>query len=260
MHKVPDLLCQVQVRRHPLGVDATVKDEEPGSYPSCAACELEMAKRVCITERGKGSRACPTLTREDLLEDADKELQLPENLEFARQASIQEAACYANRHQRPYIMQPTKTRMVEICEFAVKMGYSRLGLAFCIGLLREAQTVDGILKDRGFEVVSVLCKAGRRPKASIGLTDEQQIFRGTDEAMCNPIYQARILNHEGTEFNILLGLCVGHDSLFFKYAEAPTTVLAVKDRVTGHNPLAAIYLAETYYRKVRFREGEDLTR
>ena len=58
--------------------------------------------------------------------------------------------------------------------------------------------------------------------------------------MCNPIYQAKLLNHEKTDFNILLGLCVGHDSLFFKFAEAPTTVLAVKDRVTGHNPLAAI--------------------
>ena len=58
------------------------------------------------------------------------------------------------------------------------------------------------------------------------------------------------MNQARTEFNVLLGLCVGHDSLFFKFAEAPTTVLAVKDRVTGHNPLAAIYLHETYYRKI----------
>jgi len=49
----------------------------------------------------------------------------------------------------------------------------------------------------------------------------------------------------------LLGLCVGHDSLFFRYAEAPTTVLAVKDRGTGHNPMAAIYLADSYYIKIR---------
>jgi len=33
-------------------------------------------------------------------------------------------------------------------------------------------------------------------------------------------------------------------------AEAPTTVLAVKDRVTGHNSLAAIYLSGTYYQKL----------
>ena len=69
--------------------------------------------------------------------------------------------------------------------------------------------------------------------------------------MCNPIFQAKLLNREKTQFNVLLGLCVGHDSLFFKYAEAPTTVLAVKDRVTGHNPLAAIYLSDSYYRKIK---------
>ena len=69
--------------------------------------------------------------------------------------------------------------------------------------------------------------------------------------MCNPVYQAKLFNHEKTDFNVLLGLCVVHDSLFFKYAEAPTTVLAVKDRVTGHNPLAAVYQADSYYRKVR---------
>ena len=77
--------------------------------------------------------------------------------------------------------------------------------------------------------------------------------------MCNPIYQAKILNKAKTEFNILLGLCVGHDSLFFKYAKAPTTVLAVKDRVTGHNPLAAIYLSHSYYRKIRLPAGRRRT-
>lgn len=56
---------------------------------------------------------------------------------------------------------------------------------------------------------------------------------------------------QGTQKKILLGLCVGHDSLFFKYSEAPTTVLAVKDRVTGHNPMAPIYLSESYYRKIK---------
>jgi uncharacterized metal-binding protein len=65
--------------------------------------------------------------------------------------------------------------------------------------------------------------------------------------MCNPILQAMIANDAGTDFNIVLGLCVGHDSLFFRHAKAPSTVLAVKDRVTGHNPLACIYLSGNYY-------------
>ena len=219
--------------------------------PDCASCGHESPKKICMNDEGLSSKGCPTLAYDDVFAEADKEYDHLEVREFAKQASRQEAACYANRHQRPYVMQPTKTRIVEIYEFAEKMKYQRLGLAFCVGLSKEAEIVESILKDRGFEVISVLCKAGRTSKVRIGIQDEDKIHQGTDESMCNPIYQAKLLNHEKTELNILLGLCVGHDSIFFKYAEAPTTVLAVKDRVTGHNPLAAIYLSETYYRKIK---------
>ncbi|MCP4711922.1 MAG: DUF1847 domain-containing protein, partial [Planctomycetes bacterium] len=41
--------------------------------------------------------------------------------------------------------------------------------------------------------------------------------------------------------NVLCGLCVGHDSIFYKASEAPVTTLIAKDRVLGHNPVAAIY-------------------
>jgi uncharacterized metal-binding protein len=209
------------------------------------------AKRACMIRDGKGSKNCPTHKCENILTEANKEYDTADTLKFAYTASIQEADCYANRDQKPYIMQPTKTRMVEICEFAEKMDYQRLGLAFCIGLAKEAGIVEQILVDRGFKVVSVLCKAGRTPKEMIGIKDKDKIYRGTDEAMCNPIFQAKLLNHSKTDFNIVLGLCVGHDSLFFQNSQAPATVLAVKDRVTGHNPLAAIYLSDSYYRKIR---------
>ena len=219
--------------------------------PDCAACDLPTFDRACVAEAGKSSKGCPTFSRKRVLEEANKEYEAADVLEFARQASMQESECYANRHERPYVMQPTKTRMVEICEFAKKMRYTRLGLAFCLGLAKEAGVVEEILKKKGFEVISVLCKAGRTKKEELGLKEEHKIFQGKPESMCNPIYQAKLLNHEKTDFNILLGLCVGHDSLFFKFAEAPTTVLAVKDRVTGHNPLAAIYLSGTYYQKLK---------
>ena len=222
--------------------------------PTCALCGYEMAEKVCVKQEGKGGNGCPTLLEKEVLGQANQEYDLPDIRNFARNASIQEAECYANRDQRPYIMQHTKTRIVEICEFAKKMEYQRLGLAFCVGLAKEARLVTEILESHGFDVVSVLCKAGRTTKDLIGLEESEMIFQGTDEAMCNPVYQAKLLNHEKTEFNILLGLCVGHDSLFFKYADAPTTVLAVKDRVTGHNPLAAVYLSESYYRKTRHPE------
>jgi uncharacterized metal-binding protein len=52
-----------------------------------------------------------------------------------------------------------------------------------------------------------------------------------------------ILNTEKTDLNVILGLCIGHDTVFTKYSEAPVTTLAVKDRVLAHNPLGAIYSA-----------------
>lgn len=226
-------------------------DSKISAMSRCARCGLETPERICMATDGKGSKNCPTLLQKDTLADANREYKNAETYDFARQASIQEAECYANRGQQPYVMQPSKTRLVEIYEFADKMGYKRLGLAFCIGLAKEAQIVEQIIQDRGFEVVSVLCKAGRTPKELIGITDRDKIYRGTDEAMCNPVFQAKLLNRAQTELNILLGLCVGHDSLFFKHAQAPTTVLAVKDRVTGHNPLAAVYLSDSYYRKIK---------
>ena len=69
------------------------------------------------------------------------------------------------------------------------------------------------------------------------------------EAMCNPAAQAMLLNKEQTELNIILGLCVGHDTLFIKNSDAPITVLTVKDRVTGHNPLAAVYASHYFESK-----------
>ncbi|MEJ5377261.1 MAG: DUF1847 domain-containing protein [bacterium] len=226
-------------------------DKKTQVLPSCAHCDEDTSSRACRVKGGPGAKGCPTHLNKEVLKRAISCYEDPETKEFARQASRQEAECYANRHQSPYIMQPTKPRIVEICEFGKKMGYQRLGLAFCIGLAQEARIVSEILEVHGFEVVSVVCKAGRTPKEIIGIQDEEKIYRNTDESMCNPIYQAMLLNEKKTHMNVLLGLCVGHDSLFFKYAQAPTTVLAVKDRVTGHNPLAAIYLAGSYYRRLK---------
>jgi len=77
------------------------------------------------------------------------------------------------------------------------------------------------------------------------------------EPICNPIAQAEVINAEGVDLAVQLGLCVGHDSLFIKYCRVPTTVLAVKDRVLGHNPLAAVYLSKgPYYSRLRASSDE----
>jgi len=222
--------------------------------PACASCQVKMFEKICVKEKGLGSKGCPSLTRQEVLQAANQEYENEDVCEFARMASIQEADAYANRCGNSYVMQPQKTRIVEICEFSRKMGFKRLGLAFCGGLAHEAGLVESIFRKWDFEVISIMCKAGRTPKELIGVETRDTIFLDTNEAMCNPIFQAKLLNNEKTEFNILLGLCVGHDSLFFKYAEAPTTVLAVKDRVLGHNPLAAVYLSDSYYARVKHKD------
>ena len=92
-------------------------------------------------------------------------------------------------------------------------------------------------------------------KSRIGLKPEEKISKSDRfEAMCNPIAQAEILNNAKTDFNILIGLCVGHDSLFLKNVEALTTELVVKDRVTGHNPVAVLYSGGPYYRRIHRKE------
>ncbi len=225
--------------------------EKKKFYPACAACDLQVPERACFTKKGKGYKGCPTLTRKNVLKAANKDYATADVKNFAHNASVQEAECYVNRDQKPYVMQPSKTRIVEICEFAKKMDYKRLGLAFCLGLSKEAKVVEEILITHGFEVVSVCCKAGNTSKDLIGISDDEKVYKGTDEAMCNPIFQAKAMEADQVEFNVLLGLCVGHDTLFFQHSKIPTTVLAVKDRVTGHNPLAAIYQSESYYRKIK---------
>jgi len=223
------------------------KTQKKKTGSNCALCSIELRQRICINPEGRPSTNCPTVSAKNTVEKARKEYQRPENYEFARNASIQEGECYADRDRKPYTMHPVKPRILEIAEFAKKMGYRRLGLAFCAGLAREAEKVANFYEKKGFEIVSIICKAGCIPKEEIGIKDEEKIFRGEHESMCNPIFQAMMANEAYVDFNILLGLCVGHDSLFLKYAKAPSTVLAVKDRVTGHNPLAALYLLDGYY-------------
>lgn len=220
------------------------------AHAHCADCTIPTRAKSCLNPQGKGIKGCPTLNKRSLAEETREEYRKEEIAEFARQASIQEGECYAHRDQQPYILHPTKTRIEEICEFAHRMGYTRLGLAYCVGLAAEASSVVRILEAHGFEVISVICKVGSIPKEEIGIRETEKIRIGRYESMCNPILQAQIINDAATHFNIALGLCVGHDSLFFRYADAPTTVLAVKDRVSGHNPLGPIYTSGSYYARL----------
>lgn len=131
----------------------------------------------------------------------------------------------------------SQTRLEEIIEFAQRAGYTRLGLAFCIGLAEEAAFVAKVL-EKHFKVDSVCCKMSGLNKDEHGMS---KIKPDQFEVACNPIGQAQMLNRAKTELNIQMGLCLGHDILFQKYCEAPVTVLVVKDRALANNPMGVAY-------------------
>jgi len=178
---------------------------------------------------------CPMQDHQELYEEALQEYQKTEINNLSYNAAIVEATGYC-----------IWTRIEEIMEFSRRANFNKLGLAFCVGLRKEARQVAKIFDNAGFNLSSVACKTGSYAKERLGISDSQKVRPGQFEPICNPIAQAKLLNEAGTQLNVLLGLCVGHDTLFIRYSSAPVTVLAVKDRVLAHNPLGAIY-AENFF-------------
>ena len=208
----------------------------------CAICGV----RACSQEPGSVPYPsfCPMAGDGQALSEARAEYEDDETRALAQAAARTEAAGYCK-----------EPRVEEIMNFARRLGVDRLGIASCVGLLHEARLLQEILQANGFEVFSVCCKVGSIPKEEIGLADGEKIRPGQFEALCNPIGQAKLLNEAGTGLNVVVGLCVGHDSLFFRHSEAPVTVLVAKDRVTGHNPAAVLYTSHSYYRRLREGQG-----
>lgn len=139
------------------------------------------------------------------------------------------------------------TRVEETIEFAKKMKFKKIGIATCLTLSKESGVLAKIFRKNGFDVISTGCKVGMVSKTKIGIPKEY-VSQGPNT--CNPVLQAQILNRAETDFNIVMGLCVGHDSLFYKYAEALTTTMVVKDIITGHNPVAPLYTCHSFYKKL----------
>lgn len=126
---------------------------------------------------------------------------------------------------------PGASRAEEIVAFVRAAGYRRVGIANCVGVTREAEAFERMLADC-CEVTRVDCKVSGIPHAAF--------VEGKGGTACNPVGQAEVLKDAGTELNVAMGLCLGHDLLFAKHSAAPVTTLVVKDRVHGHNPIAAL--------------------
>jgi len=183
---------------------------------------------------------CPAPRYEAVLEEV--------RATYVEDSSTRDMAVHAARTEAAGYCRDT--RIEEIISYAKRIGAEHVGIACCVGTQHEARLAQKILEAGGLRVSSVACKVGSIPKEEVGLTDAEKVRPGEHEVLCNPIAQARLLDEAGTGLNVVIGLCVGHDSLFFRHSKAPATVLLVKDRVTGHNPAAALYTSHSYYERL----------
>ena len=107
------------------------------------------------------------------------------------------------------------TRVEEFMEFSRRIGARKIGIATCVGLINESRILSKILRFNGFEVYGVACKVGAVDKKAIGIGQEFIMKEG--ESICNPILQAKLLEKAGTELNVVIGLCLGHNSVVCLY-------------------------------------------
>jgi uncharacterized metal-binding protein len=229
--------------------------DERTLVPDCASCAAVQRKKGtthCWSEPAAAPAApgaCPTRAHaETVAATLPGYLDGGGDARLARVAATVEGLCYekvgdGSIHAR-------WTRVEDTLAFARLMGWRRIGIATCIGLLEETARLEEILRAQGLEPISVCCKVGSVDKERLGVPDAEKVRPGTFEPACNPVAQARILNEIGTEMNVIVGLCVGHDMLFSKHSAAPVTTLVAKDRVTGHNPAAVLYGQNFYYRRL----------
>lgn len=193
---------------------------------NCEACDFEHLPKICPTRENE--------------QDRFKNMYSEEDKKIAHAAALTEAAGYC-RH----------TRLEETMAFAYRMGYKKIGIGFCVGLSREAAALAKVLRENGFEVEAVSCKCGSVSKEFIGVRPDEFVDKGEPfEVMCNPAGQAELLCEKGVDLCVILGLCVGHDTLFIKHSSAPVTVLSSKDRALAHNPMSALYLMDSYLKRV----------
>ena len=133
--------------------------------------------------------------------------------------------------------EPQLCRISELVYFCLDMNYSRLGVAFCYELMEATQKLVGIL-NRFFSVLPVCCKiVSNSDRIKPSFPEEKKKVRH----LCNPQAQADVLNHWGSDLNVMIGLCVGADCLFNQASKAPVTTLFVKDKSLANNPIGALY-------------------
>lgn len=188
---------------------------------------LDCATSSCAKAKGDYPAFCPTkaMTEQEKVESVQAYRDDELALSVMRAASATGARAFSDH----------LCRVEEIMDFCRRMGYRKIGVAACSGLAAEARLFAKVLRVHGFEVYGIACKVGAVSRASLEAAESCCDF---GLVSCNPLMQAKMLNEADVDINVVIGLCVGHDALFYKHADAPCTTLVTKDRALANNAAA----------------------
>ena len=171
---------------------------------------------------------CPTLARPELTRDIG-------TYRMADRAHLMQVADAA-----PFTPAPERRkrdRVEELVFYAKERGLERIGVAFCVSMTKEAQELARVLEAEGLHAELACCRLGAVDYDEIGL---EKAHPERFAAICNPVAQARLLNAQGAQLIVQMGLCLGHDLILQEEAKVPVTTLVVKDRVHDHDPIRAL--------------------
>jgi uncharacterized metal-binding protein len=193
---------------------------------ACATCHTAASFRGECARMPEG---CPTLARPTLTKDMASYRE-PERAQIMR---VADAAPFTPQREK-------RSRVEELIFFAQQRGLTRVGVAFCVSMTKEAQALARVLETAGLHAELACCRVGAVDVSELGLEKAHpERFAST----CNPVAQARLLDEQRVELIVQLGLCLGHDLILQEEAKAPVTTLVVKDRVFDHDPITALRAA-----------------
>ncbi len=200
-----------------------VGGKRPPEEMDCLECE----EKVCL--EGKSCRLYPDPSADRVGEDVRR------MMESSMDVSLEDSRKLC--------------RLAELVYFCLGMGYSKIGLAFCVDLLEPARVLTKVLR-RFFTVVPVCCKVGGLDEREfLEETSTQNETSELHHVACNPLAQSKVLNGEKTDLNVIVGLCIGADCVFAEASRAPVTTLFVKDKCLANNPIGAVY-SEHYLKEI----------
>jgi uncharacterized metal-binding protein len=121
------------------------------------------------------------------------------------------------------------TRIREVLEFSRRMGFERLGIAHCVDTTGLAERAAGYFSGAGLVT-----------------------FVPPHSGSCDPQGQAEYLARLATDLNVICGMALAHEAVFVRESLAPVTALVARDARLRHNPVAALYTSNSYYRSALF--------